>query len=172
MNADPPHLPHIPPLEETRPWEHPGVAREFINDIPDYLGKGPNAPIWTLYATKAKDFDGEMLETWDKTMDVLLIFSALFSAVVTAFLVLSLALLQPDNAGATFDALAGISAQLSALTSNDADRTSIIAAYQPNVSSNLSVAYIWINVLWFTSLAISLFTSVLVMLIKQWLRAY
>ncbi|KZT62320.1 hypothetical protein CALCODRAFT_410546, partial [Calocera cornea HHB12733] len=109
-----------------------------------------------------------MIEGWDKNMDVLLVFSALFSAVVTAFLVLSIALLSPDTSQQAVDALMVISAQLSAINSGgSAPPASYQApAFEPSTAS------IGINALWVLSLTISLFTSVLAMLAKQWLRNY
>jgi hypothetical protein len=94
--------------------------------------------------------------------------SALFSAVVTAFLVLSLPLLQPDNTQATVSALQVISAQLAgqAVASQ-----AIVPAYTPSTAAP-TAAVVSINALWIISLLISLSTSVLAMLVKQWIRVY
>ncbi|KZT62323.1 hypothetical protein CALCODRAFT_406142, partial [Calocera cornea HHB12733] len=112
-----------------------------------------------------------LIEGWDKDMDVLLVFSALFSAVVTAFIVLSVAMLSPDPSQQAVDALTVISAQLSALSALNAPRSAPPVSYQASafVPSTSSVG---INVLWALSLTISLFTAVLAMLAKQWLRNY
>lgn len=92
----------------------------------------------------------------------------MFSAVVTAFLIVSLPLLQADTAQATLDALTIISAQLATQTSESGPLTGPYqAANSPPTSSVLSI-----NALWILSLFVSLTTSVLAMLVKQWLRRY
>ncbi|KZT62313.1 hypothetical protein CALCODRAFT_403790, partial [Calocera cornea HHB12733] len=93
----------------------------------------------------------------------------LFSAILTAFLILSLGLLFPDKAQATVDALMVVSAQLNALNNPGSSPPSPYQPTDPFVPNAISV---WINVLWILSLTISLFTSVLAMLAKQWCRAY
>ncbi|KZT62312.1 hypothetical protein CALCODRAFT_426443, partial [Calocera cornea HHB12733] len=95
--------------------------------------------------------------------------SALFSAVLTAFLVLSLPQLSPDPTQQTLDALIVLSGQVGALTSLG---SAAPPPYQPVTSSVPEASSVWINVLWLISLTISLFTSVLAMLAKQWLRIF
>ncbi|KZT62325.1 hypothetical protein CALCODRAFT_446136, partial [Calocera cornea HHB12733] len=102
-------------------------------------------------------------------MDVLLVFSALFSAVVTAFLVLSLALLSPDMSQQTVDALTAISLQLASMK---APSSSAPPAYQAPQSFAPATSSVVINIFWALSLTISLFTSVLAMLAKGWLHNY
>ncbi|KZV79385.1 hypothetical protein EXIGLDRAFT_757013 [Exidia glandulosa HHB12029] len=55
-----------------------------------------NARVWTVYRDEAAIRDEAMLDGWNKTLDILLIFAGLFSAVATAFIVESYKLLQPD----------------------------------------------------------------------------
>ncbi|KZT54201.1 hypothetical protein CALCODRAFT_438976, partial [Calocera cornea HHB12733] len=129
---------------------------------------GTEAAIWPVYNEVAEKYDKEMLETYNGGMDNLLIFfqAALFSAVVTAFLILSLPLLQADPAQATLDALTAVSAQLAAMHLNSTPATPYYE--QPSASPSA----LPINVLWIASLLLSLTTSVLAMLVKQWLRIF
>ncbi|KZT59303.1 hypothetical protein CALCODRAFT_409607, partial [Calocera cornea HHB12733] len=95
--------------------------------------------------------------------------TGLFSAILSAFLVVSWSDLQSDPTQSTSEALAAISQQLVLLSSGQPmDRSS---AYQvPNF-----VPPWWavtVNCLWFTALFISLLTAVLAMLLKEWLSAY
>ncbi|KZT61921.1 hypothetical protein CALCODRAFT_426819, partial [Calocera cornea HHB12733] len=99
-------------MEDDTPIPGPH-KRHFINDIPSAgTGCGPDADVWPVYNAYAEKYDREMLETYNGGMDNLLIFAALFSAVVTAFIVLSLPLLQADPTQTIVDALGVISAQI------------------------------------------------------------
>ncbi|KZO93137.1 hypothetical protein CALVIDRAFT_486484, partial [Calocera viscosa TUFC12733] len=145
-------------------------TRDFINDVPKGTGLGPEAEVWRVYNTHAEKYDKEMLETYKDGTDNLLIFAALFSAAVTAFIVLSLPLLQADPSQATLDALTTISAQLSAQGARIGAGVGPYQAGGHDFAPTSSV--IFINGLWITSLFLSLSTSVLAMLVKQWMRVY
>ncbi|CAE6495756.1 unnamed protein product [Rhizoctonia solani] len=42
------------------------------------------ARVWKVYVGETDKWDAELIEGWDKSMDVLLVFAALFSAISTA----------------------------------------------------------------------------------------
>jgi len=140
----------------------PPSAPKFVNDLPTGTGLGPEADVWPVYNEQADKFDKEMVETFNGGTDNLLIFAALFSAVVTAFLVLPLPLLQADPTQATLDALTTISAQIAA--QNDVGHTPT-PPYQGGDTSPTPSA-VSINALWILSLFLSLSTLVLAMLVK------
>lgn len=99
--------------------------------------------------------------------------AGLFSAVLATFSVESYKLLQPDTAQASVAILGQISQQLNSFSVNP----SFVNATQqaaPQLSKPFepSRAAVLINVFWFLSLAFSLATASLAMLVKQWLRAY
>ncbi|KZV90704.1 hypothetical protein EXIGLDRAFT_570149, partial [Exidia glandulosa HHB12029] len=50
---------------------------------------------WKVYRDEAIQYDDGMLKSWNNTIDILLTFSGLFSAAVTAFVVESYQFLQP-----------------------------------------------------------------------------
>ncbi|KZV90176.1 hypothetical protein EXIGLDRAFT_617336, partial [Exidia glandulosa HHB12029] len=56
----------------------------------------PNARVWKVFQDEAKKQDDALLDGWSKTLDILLIFAGLFSAVSTAFIIESYKFLQPD----------------------------------------------------------------------------
>ncbi|KZT61926.1 hypothetical protein CALCODRAFT_514317 [Calocera cornea HHB12733] len=143
-------------------------GRKFINDLPP-VGRGPEAPVWPIYNEHAEKADKEMLETYNGGMDNLLIFAALFSAVVTAFIVLALPLLQADPSQPIVDALNLISLQLASQGASNISTT--MASTESNAASP-TFSPVSINALWIMSLFVSLSTSVLAMLVKQWLRGY
>ncbi|KZV86771.1 hypothetical protein EXIGLDRAFT_598958, partial [Exidia glandulosa HHB12029] len=54
---------------------------------------------------EANAHDTALLDGWSSTLDILLIFAGLFSAVATTFVIESYELLQPDSAAYTAAAL-------------------------------------------------------------------
>ncbi|KAJ6559989.1 hypothetical protein B0H19DRAFT_1375907 [Mycena capillaripes] len=45
------------------------------------------AKLWTVYVSEAEKYDRSLVETWKSDMEGLLIFAALFSAILTAFII-------------------------------------------------------------------------------------
>lgn len=88
--------------------------------------------------------------------------AALFSAILTAFIVEVYKLLQPDPQDVATDLLRNISATLQGSVSQSISKP----PFSP------SRGYIWVNGFWFASLTCSLGTAMLVLLIKQWLQFY
>ncbi|KAF7981199.1 hypothetical protein HWV62_34523 [Athelia sp. TMB] len=64
----------------------------------DMLGEelSNESSVWSVYVSTAADYDTEMIDGWNKNLDVLLLFASLFSAVVTSFVIQSATLLQND----------------------------------------------------------------------------
>jgi len=46
-----------------------------------------NARVWKLYRDRVSDRDDNTIDGWNRTLDILLIFAGLFSAVATAFII-------------------------------------------------------------------------------------
>ncbi|KAF8601216.1 hypothetical protein BDV93DRAFT_446164, partial [Ceratobasidium sp. AG-I] len=57
-----------------------------------------DATIWHLYLEEADEHDQELVKSRHGSLDMLLLFAALFSAILTAFLIESKALLEQDPA--------------------------------------------------------------------------
>ncbi|KAJ3831948.1 hypothetical protein EV361DRAFT_813000, partial [Lentinula raphanica] len=55
-----------------------------------------NARVWKVYLDEAESRDDELLKGLKDTIDELLIFAALFSAVVTSFIISTIPSLQPN----------------------------------------------------------------------------
>ncbi|KZW02450.1 hypothetical protein EXIGLDRAFT_665432, partial [Exidia glandulosa HHB12029] len=136
---------------------------------PDPFGEetSANARVWKVYKDEATAHDKSLLDGWNKTLDILLIFAGLFSAVATAFVIESYKLLQPDYeeyiAGALFAALSsrnGSGALDQALDLQD-----------PNDFVPLRASR-WLNGIWFTSLVLSLVVAFLCILLKQCIEEY
>ncbi|KAH8822412.1 hypothetical protein DL96DRAFT_1714731 [Flagelloscypha sp. PMI_526] len=60
-----------------------------------------NARIWMIYNDEAGIYDDDMIRGFRDTLDSLLVFAALFSAVVTTLLVQTVTSLEPDYAEMT-----------------------------------------------------------------------
>ncbi|KAG6863776.1 hypothetical protein C0993_010388, partial [Termitomyces sp. T159_Od127] len=56
-----------------------------------------NARIWNVYLDEAESYDMDMVQGFRNNIDGLLVFAALFSAVVTTFVAQTSQSLQPDN---------------------------------------------------------------------------
>ncbi|KDQ09657.1 hypothetical protein BOTBODRAFT_178877 [Botryobasidium botryosum FD-172 SS1] len=134
-------------------------------------GTGPESKIWHMYIEDATKFDAALIEGWNRTMDVLLIFSALFSAVLAAFIIESYKTLSPNSGDATLSVLQRIEEHLSRQSapgqSNSPDSSqSGSNGFTPSASA------IRINSVWFLSLTLSLSVAGVAVMAKQWLGNY
>ncbi|KAG9086717.1 hypothetical protein FS749_003431 [Ceratobasidium sp. UAMH 11750] len=129
-----------------------------------------DATIWKLYLEEAVEHDQELVKGRQSSLDMLLLFAALFSAILTAFLIESKGLLQQDPADA--------SAALLLLIAQSQHRMEL--GIQPPALNEFPSSPTftplpsarWINGIWFTSLALSLSAALIAMLSKEWLTAY
>ncbi|KZV87589.1 hypothetical protein EXIGLDRAFT_839864 [Exidia glandulosa HHB12029] len=158
----------VPPLRQTYAAEQ--LDTEFKRKYPpDPFGEemAPNARVWKVYRDEATIQDEAMLDGWNKTLDILLIFAGLFSAVATAFIVESYKAFQPDFAEYTARALF----ILMSARNGSGTMDPLPALPDPGVVI-VSTQTRWINGLWFTSLSLSLGVALLCILVKQWLGQY
>ncbi|TDL25642.1 hypothetical protein BD410DRAFT_602908 [Rickenella mellea] len=123
----------------------------------------PGAKIWLPYLESADKYDRDLVEGWRDDMDSLLIFAALFSAVVTTFVVDSYRSLQRDQTMEAVSVLVQISKQLANGTQNTAFEPT------PFVTPTSAVA---VNICWFMSLAFSLSCALAAVMVRQWARHY
>ncbi|KAK0227442.1 hypothetical protein EDD85DRAFT_150866 [Armillaria nabsnona] len=123
-----------------------------------------NGRVWQTYVEEAASFDGEKLDEYRDTIDVLLVFAGLFSAVLTTFVAQTSQNLQPNYGEASAILL------LQLLMTTNGSQPSIPSSptdyFSPNVSD------VWINSLWFVSLTLSLITALVAVLVKQWMHQY
>ncbi|PIL32994.1 hypothetical protein GSI_05112 [Ganoderma sinense ZZ0214-1] len=125
---------------------------------------------WAGCVKALRDYDEHMVKGWNEDVDSLLVFgcqAGLFSAVLTAFNIESYKLLQEDPTETSAALLAQISAQLAASNVNSPSSSSTSSSsFRPDNRS------IRINILWFSSLVLSLVSASIGILTKQWLREY
>ncbi|KAF8739662.1 hypothetical protein RHS02_05139, partial [Rhizoctonia solani] len=143
--------------------------QEFYDDNGEDSNEelGIRANIWPAYLEEAWERDSEMLDAWHKSLDVLLIFAALFSSLLSQLLGSISAMLQPDSGGQSVALLAEILNEMrnpgnasSAISSSD------ILMFSPGSGAR------WVNGLWFMSLGLSLTAALAAVLAKEWLAAY
>ncbi|KAG1767542.1 hypothetical protein EDD22DRAFT_751326, partial [Suillus occidentalis] len=108
---------------------------------------------WAAYKKFSGEYDDNMLERCNSSMDILLIFAGLFSAVNTAFIIA----MQP-NPGDTTNALLRQLIQITANSSSAAQTTFI----SPTPTA------VWPQVIAYVSLALSLIAAFGAVLAKQW----
>ncbi|KAJ6612976.1 hypothetical protein B0H10DRAFT_1806465, partial [Mycena sp. CBHHK59/15] len=125
--------------------------------------------MWSIYVSEAERYDVALVESWKADMEGMLIFSGLFSACLTAFIIESYRTLGPDSGTMTVALLHQISQQLEAISCNS---TSTVTAAPSVLPFTVRSASLICNVLWFLSLALSLSCAVLATLVEQWARDF
>ncbi|KAI0341653.1 hypothetical protein BDW22DRAFT_1332184, partial [Trametopsis cervina] len=127
---------------------------------------------WAVIQKAVDEFDKDQIEGVKNDIDTLLVFIGLFSAVLSAFLVVAVALLQEDVPTATLTTLR----QMSAQNANYSIQGDFVHSTSPAPTSftqfEPTANAIRINDLWTASLLISLITASFGILVKQWLREY
>ncbi|KAJ7657748.1 hypothetical protein DFH06DRAFT_1473046 [Mycena polygramma] len=124
------------------------------------------AKLWAVYVSEAEKYDRSLVETWKSDMEGLLIFAALFSAILTAFIVESYKSLNPDPSDLTVHLLGQISQQLAAAANGSTFSIPPSLRFTPTASSLVC------NALWFISLGFSLACALIATLIQQWARDF
>ncbi|KAF5381352.1 hypothetical protein D9615_008340 [Tricholomella constricta] len=130
---------------------------------------GPSAKIWPAYVSETEKQDKTLAQDCQRDMDAILIFTGLFSASLTAFIIESYKNLKPDPNDATILLLRRISQQLSDLS--DAS-SSLPTPTFPDASFTPSTSAIVCNLFWFLSLGLSLACALTATLAGQWTRRY
>ncbi|OCH87586.1 hypothetical protein OBBRIDRAFT_147821 [Obba rivulosa] len=123
-----------------------------------------DAQIWRAYLDQASKADQETFAGWQSDMDTLLIFAALFSAVLTAFVIEAYPNLEPDDTQTTAQLLQAI---LLTLQSNASAASAI--ALSAETAFHAPASAVRVNVFWFASLIISVSVAFLAILAKQWI---
>ncbi|KAG8698025.1 hypothetical protein FRC08_006176 [Ceratobasidium sp. 394] len=123
-----------------------------------------DSTIWKLYVNEAKEYDEELVLAKNRNLDMMLVFAALFSAILTSFLLDSKNMMQPDAADTSNQLLARIAQRLE--NPNAPLAPADTSTFSPSSSAR------WINGLWFTSLVFSLSAALIAMLAKEWLDTF
>ncbi|KAJ3480168.1 hypothetical protein NLI96_g8538 [Meripilus lineatus] len=160
--------------EEKEEAEIPEVERDcrrLEKQCSDVVPKPVETDPWPELSDILRKHDEDQVKAQNENIDTLLVLSGLFSAVVATLSIEGLKQLQRDPTDTTVQLLQQISMQLSSLSINSGfiNSTYIPPPPSPFTPSPNAVA---VNVLWFISLALSLITASLGMLVKQWFREF
>ncbi|KAF9018393.1 hypothetical protein BDZ89DRAFT_960150, partial [Hymenopellis radicata] len=132
----------------------------------------PHARVWRMYQDESQMHDLAMVDDSKDNVDVLLVFAGLFSSVVTTFVAqTSQSMQMPSDTITTslvYELVNIQRASFNGTSVNDVPFSSLTpASTQPSSS-----VIVWVNGLWFISLALSLTTALLSVLVKQWFHQY
>lgn len=155
-------------------------SRYATNDVdyeerypPDPYGEelSEKARFWRVYNEEAQMADAEMVKGMDRTLDVLLVFAGLFSAVVTTFVAQSSQALASDYAQITASLMYEFLLMQRAMANGTPVGGVPVSqlSFDSRTHTNVDV---WVNGLWFTSLTFSLLTALICVLAKQWIQHY
>ncbi|KAF8900209.1 hypothetical protein CPB85DRAFT_1227114, partial [Mucidula mucida] len=132
----------------------------------------PNARVWRMCVDEFQIFDTDLSEDARDTVDVLLVFAGLFSAVVTAFLIQTADKLEPDYVQLSTSILFEMLVVQRAHANGSAVDLGPVISSPDALQFMPSHSQLWINGLWYTSLSLSLITALVAVLAKQWLHQY
>ncbi|KAF8145664.1 hypothetical protein K438DRAFT_1433356, partial [Mycena galopus ATCC 62051] len=141
--------------------------QKYAEDVP-YKELDSEACVWYVYNDESALFDNNMMDECGDNLDVLLIFAGLFSGVLTTFVAQTSQALSIDNTTISNSILL----ELVALQRAQANGTPFDLIPPAHTSFTAAHTNIWVNGLWFTSLALSLATALFAVLAKQWLHQY
>ncbi|KAH8810178.1 hypothetical protein DL96DRAFT_1473270, partial [Flagelloscypha sp. PMI_526] len=140
---------------------------------PDLPGKeaGHDARVWKIYLDEAEGYDDDMIRGFRDTADTMLVFAALFSAVITAFAIQASTALLPDHNLIMTHQLKEQILILRAGVNSTAIAAIPPSVYQPETSTHSTLDAL-VTALFFVSLALSLAVALTSVLVKQWLQGY
>ncbi|PVF96691.1 hypothetical protein CPB86DRAFT_498164 [Serendipita vermifera] len=123
----------------------------------------PNeSSIWEAYVNEAVVVDNELVKDWASSLNFLLVFAAIFSSVLSAFIIESKQMLEQDPANVMVDALIFF-------INNTANGTH--TPYSTPAFSAPSYA-VSVNCLFFTSLSASILAALASVVSLQWIAEY
>ncbi|KAF9069288.1 hypothetical protein BDP27DRAFT_1363418 [Rhodocollybia butyracea] len=130
-----------------------------------YHELGDEARIWKVYDDEATAFDNDMVGELSDSLDILLVFAGLFSAVLTTFMAQTSQSLSQDSTQLSASYLS----ELTMLVRANMNSTAILNIPLTSATFSPAILDLWVNGLWFTSLVISLSVALFAVLAKQWL---
>ncbi|KAK0226641.1 hypothetical protein IW262DRAFT_1457879 [Armillaria fumosa] len=132
----------------------------------------PNARVWRTYVDESTNHDVRMVGESRDSVDVLLVFAGLFSAVVTTFVTQTSQSLQADYAQVSASLLFEIVLIQRAIANGSSLDNVPVSSLNPSAKFIPATTDVWVNGLWFTSLSLSLATALVSVIVKQWLHHY
>ncbi|KAF9255662.1 hypothetical protein L218DRAFT_883589, partial [Marasmius fiardii PR-910] len=126
---------------------------------------------WEEIEKRLDTLDDDLVAGYKDDIDTLLVFTGLFSAVVTAFIVESYKWLQVDPADSTVALLNTTVGLLMGIAQRNSTESPFLS-FDPSPHFTPSSSVVRINTFWFLSLTLALVDALFGLLCKQWLRAH
>ncbi|KAJ7602250.1 hypothetical protein DFH06DRAFT_1488835 [Mycena polygramma] len=156
---------------KSRVQPNPSHREKLSESLPEKLpyseaeSRQASTKLWSIYIGEAERYDKALVESWKSDMEGMLIFSGLFSASLTAFLIESYQTLQPDSGAVMIQLLSQISQQL-------ASNSSTVSPVPPADPFRPTASSLVCNTFWFISLTLSITCALLATLVEQWAREF
>ncbi|KAI0829130.1 hypothetical protein BC628DRAFT_1201194 [Trametes gibbosa] len=144
-------------------WGTPWGNRGYNDDEETATG---SYDAWCWAADRLQDRDSELVKTWADQADGLVTFAALFSSVITSFIIESYTTLQPDPRIITINLLRQIAAHLDEASHSTSFNLPNDAPFEP------ALADVVRNAALFASLICTLLAAGMGIFYKEWLREY
>ncbi|QRV94411.1 transmembrane protein [Ceratobasidium sp. AG-Ba] len=167
--------------DENSKRTHIEAPRLGYDDYGQELGK--DARVWKAYVREASRHDADMVEGWNRSLDLILIFvgrfvfsyiycvRALFRCIMLTLMSAVFPGFQPDPVETSSQTLSTISLTLLAIANSHSGSPLNLTIPEP-APFVVPTALLFVNVLWFLSLSLSVAVSLLAMLGKDWARKY
>ncbi|CUA71095.1 GPI ethanolamine phosphate transferase 1 [Rhizoctonia solani] len=136
----------------------------------DQYSRDPDARIWKIYVREADKFDIELVDGWNRSLDVTLIFAALFTAICTMFVIESSKSLKEnpvETVGHHLNLVKGVLHVINNVGDDSQLIPELWALISPDPFEPRSID-MCVNILWFFSLILSVAVSIIAMLAKKW----
>ncbi|KAN0139071.1 hypothetical protein V8E53_003073 [Lactarius tabidus] len=148
---------HTPGSPQSMPSRAPHGSSNFFDD---------SGPLISKYVKWAEEYDKQMAQNWKEEADKVFLFTGLFSAVIATMISLSIQDIQQNPQTISNFYLANIQQALSDSKPRDISLLPSTPTFTPPATA------VWVNSLWFLSLAINLTCSVLASLQQRWALKY
>lgn len=162
------------PFVEQIPLQPNGQSEAETKPIPNVFKpqqKHSVNELWSIYNAETAKFDQEISAKIRSNMDGLLIFSGLFSAAVTAFIIESYKSLSPDPADTTVFYLMQMTQQMAFLANGSGTSSPPPILFDPSTFSPAS-SIVRVNAFWILSLVLSLIVALGATLVQGWSDQY
>ncbi|KAF5328829.1 hypothetical protein D9619_011683 [Psilocybe cf. subviscida] len=157
----------FPPESETTSLLANGQTMQW-----DEVGEeaSEHAAVWHIYNDEAGKTDMATTDGFNRGIDVLLVFTGLFSAVLTTFIIQSYQQMLPNASDTTNALLLRLIDDLRAASTLNIPQTPVILPITNEDLIPSAHEIRWVNGLWFAALSCSLSAALVSMLAKQWIQ--
>ncbi|KAF8649435.1 hypothetical protein AX16_005800 [Volvariella volvacea WC 439] len=147
-------------------YDHNSTSRSSQHGHKEHKRQKEQSETWHKFYNLVEQHDYDMCKAWNDEIQNLLVFTGLFTAAVTAFVVEAYQWLQDDKGDETIKLLSQL--MLHIVPTNCTQVSEIVNSKSDSIEAYM----VRVNVFWFLSLTISLSAVVIGILCLQWLREF